>query len=456
MSVARMKAVDNMLFSIKKDPGVDFNLDLIWFKKETEVHDNNFLAVKGRWTSNNKTLGFINIYAPNNLVGERSYGGKYQVYWLQIRQPHGCCLEISTKSEIMTNAMVLYLVRACAFNNFISSMDLTEPYLGGSRFTSASADRSKHSKPDRYLLSPEFMANWNNSGAVMLQRLNSHHNPIMLVMDSRDFETVRFKISVSLVSRKQIGLTAWSHGKRRPRLRLRINVPSSKGYDDRVIDTDRDRYTRVRLELKYLICNDKITYTSCKYTRKVKTEKSLNKGTAPLERALQSHMVEDDDEEVFGAGIPYLNTSREITQSIFCLSGYTISYNKLSPRFKQQSCTTILLTRHKGECCRINVPSSKGYDDRVIDTDRDRYTRVRLELKYLIPLLVCELTLKNKLTTASTEVTTAVTSYHCWNIITTVAEDYHCFCSATAEKMKIRKEFCWRRYGIDTSILEII
>ncbi|KAJ9562083.1 hypothetical protein OSB04_007243 [Centaurea solstitialis] len=37
-------------------------------------------------------------------------------------------------------------------------------------------------------------------------------------------------------------------------------------------------------------------------------------------------------------------------------------------------------TEKSPKCCRINVPSSNGYDDRVIDTDRDR---VRLELKYL-------------------------------------------------------------------------
>ncbi|KAJ9553729.1 hypothetical protein OSB04_017774 [Centaurea solstitialis] len=47
---------------------------------------------------------------------------------------------------------------------------------------------------------------------------------------------------------------------------------------------------------------------SCKYTREVK--KSLNKGTMLMERALQSHMVEDDDEEVFGAEIPYLRSDK--------------------------------------------------------------------------------------------------------------------------------------------------
>ena len=35
-------------------------------------------------------------------------------------------------------------------------------------------------------------------------------------------------------------------------------------------------------------------------------------------------------------------------------------------------CTTTPLTQHKGECCRINVSSSIGYDDKDKDKDRDR------------------------------------------------------------------------------------
>ena len=45
-------------------------------------------------------------------------------------------------------------------------------------------------------------------------------------------------------------------------------------------------------------------------------------------------------------------------------------------------CTINPLTRHKGECCRISVSSSKGYDDR--DKDIDKYIRDRLEPIYLV------------------------------------------------------------------------
>ncbi|KAJ9535166.1 hypothetical protein OSB04_un001754 [Centaurea solstitialis] len=44
-----------------------------------------------------------------------------------------------------------------------------------------------------------------------------------------------------------------------------------------------------------------------------------------------------------------------------------VSLNEIKIHQRQQSCTTIPLTRHKGECCRINVPSSKGSDDIEID-----------------------------------------------------------------------------------------
>lgn len=45
---------------------------------------------------------------------------------------------------------------------------------------------------------------------------------------------------------------------------------------------------------------------------------------------------------------------------------------------RQQLCTITPLTRHKGECCRINVPSSNGYDDRDRDIDRDRHKGLEL------------------------------------------------------------------------------
>ncbi|KAJ9556200.1 hypothetical protein OSB04_010814 [Centaurea solstitialis] len=110
----------------------------------------------------------------------------------------------------------------------------------------------------------------------------------------------------------------------------------------------------------------------------------------------------DDDEEVFGAGIPYLSTigalfklsksysnysdsitlhetfksvhdtSRVITQSIFCLSGYTINYNKLSTRFNFEVSTTHL------DQVRISAVNM-GYTTCILDKSQFDQAKMGIE-----------------------------------------------------------------------------
>ncbi|KAJ9562427.1 hypothetical protein OSB04_007587 [Centaurea solstitialis] len=82
----------------------------------------------------------------------------------------------------------------------------------------------------------------------------------------------------------------------------------------------------------------------------------------------------------FGAGMG----GSSLWDPVPCRSGSAIGWAE------SQRITEIAQLEARYHWSMINVPSSKGYDDRVIDTDRDRdrYTRVRLELKYLLAINV--------------------------------------------------------------------
>ncbi|KAJ9561857.1 hypothetical protein OSB04_007017 [Centaurea solstitialis] len=71
------------------------------------------------------------------------------------------------------------------FNDFIHEAGLTEVKRGGLKFTRMSADGSKLSKLDRFLVTPNLI--------LVLPKLHSDHSPLLLRGSSLDFGPTYFK-----------------------------------------------------------------------------------------------------------------------------------------------------------------------------------------------------------------------------------------------------------------------
>ena len=108
-----------------------WNSDL--FVKETEILDDNFLLVKGRWVPNNSFIYVVNVYALNSRSGREEL-------WLKLanlketdqRAGWVFCGDFNEIRKPEERCGSMFCTRgAQAFNAWIDSLDLSEPSLGG-------------------------------------------------------------------------------------------------------------------------------------------------------------------------------------------------------------------------------------------------------------------------------------------------------------------------------------
>ncbi|KAJ0907900.1 putative RNA-directed DNA polymerase [Helianthus annuus] len=143
------------------------------FKKNMEIHDRNFLLIKGQIVGESFDLTIINIYAPNIPTERRQLWEKL----LTLREAiQGMWVLIGDFNEVRVPSDRLNSVfdsnNAMCFNNFISSGGFVEYPMTGRRFTYMTADGKKLSKIDRILVSMDFVNKWPNATLRALGRGN--------------------------------------------------------------------------------------------------------------------------------------------------------------------------------------------------------------------------------------------------------------------------------------------
>nr|KAJ0208681.1 hypothetical protein LSAT_V11C400158800 [Lactuca sativa] len=79
------------------------------------------------------------------------------------------------------------------FNNFIHSIGLLEIKMGGRRFTYMSKAGDKHSKLDRFLVSPNVVELWPNLSVTALPRVHFDHCATLLSSNQFDFGPSPFR-----------------------------------------------------------------------------------------------------------------------------------------------------------------------------------------------------------------------------------------------------------------------
>ncbi|XP_071699081.1 uncharacterized protein [Rutidosis leptorrhynchoides] len=146
------------------------------------------IGIRGKWKANETILNVLNVYGPHE-------DDKKQKLWDSIaslisgsNEAWAICgdfNEVRVEAERFNCEFIAY--RAKRFNEFIENNALLDIPLGGRAYTRVSDDGIKFSKLDHFLLSENFYTLWENISAVVLDRLESDHCPIVLMDDDKNF-----------------------------------------------------------------------------------------------------------------------------------------------------------------------------------------------------------------------------------------------------------------------------
>lgn len=182
------------------DPvGQSGGLATIWdpaiFSQKRTVKLDGCLAIGGIWISSRKNCWLLNIYAPQELHRKEKLWSNIlrlmeevtDTWWIYFGD-----FNAVRSSEERLGSIFCHRT-ASRFNNFIHESGLVELNLGGRRFTYMSSDCGKHSKLDRFLVSPEMLNTWPDLKATVLNRLYSDHSPILLSTGVIDFGPYPFR-----------------------------------------------------------------------------------------------------------------------------------------------------------------------------------------------------------------------------------------------------------------------
>lgn len=143
--------------------------------------EDGILAVIGKLNGINNIVGIMNVYGPRD---EKNRGRLWDRIQSIINSVDACwCIfgdfnEVRRLDERFNSNFNERSARV--FNDFITRNNLTEIALGGRKFTRVSDDGIKFSKLDRFLVDEGFKGLWNNLSAIVMDRGESDHCPILL------------------------------------------------------------------------------------------------------------------------------------------------------------------------------------------------------------------------------------------------------------------------------------
>ncbi|GJW00333.1 RNA-directed DNA polymerase, eukaryota, reverse transcriptase zinc-binding domain protein [Tanacetum coccineum] len=153
-----------------------------------------FEHFKSKWSHLDDTFFMVNVYGPQDSTTK-------SLLWQRLHEfisiNHGSYIicgdfnEVSLETERCGSIFSHF--DAQAFNSFIDRSSLTEIPMGGRLYIWMNKAGSKLSKLDRFLLSDDVVTACPDLKAIILDRLWSDHNPILLHVDKTDFGPIPFK-----------------------------------------------------------------------------------------------------------------------------------------------------------------------------------------------------------------------------------------------------------------------
>ncbi|GKV26106.1 hypothetical protein SLEP1_g35459 [Rubroshorea leprosula] len=164
------------------------------FNKRELLEGNGFIGVYGVWGEEEVPVYIVNIYAPCNATGKRSLWEELQC--LICNRRGRWCLggdfnAIRTAGERHGCRETTREMRD--FNAFIHSAELIDLPMVGRKFTWYNSNGQQMSRLDRFLLSNEWMLNWEDVKQWGLKRTISDHCPILLKREKVDWGPKPFK-----------------------------------------------------------------------------------------------------------------------------------------------------------------------------------------------------------------------------------------------------------------------
>ncbi|XP_023729184.1 uncharacterized protein LOC111876849 [Lactuca sativa] len=176
-----------------------------------------FLCIKGVWLKSKKTVCFVNVYAPQDLNEKKLLWNKLfdlinsdsNVCWTVFGDFNAVRFPEERLGSIFCPQGAYY------FNKFIFLDGLLEIKMGGRRFTYMNSKEDKHSKLDRYLVSPNVLDSWPHLNVTTLPRVHSDHCAIIISSNQLDFGPYPFRFFNSWLKDQNLEMiivNGWSLG----------------------------------------------------------------------------------------------------------------------------------------------------------------------------------------------------------------------------------------------------
>ncbi|GKD77254.1 putative RNA-directed DNA polymerase, eukaryota, reverse transcriptase zinc-binding domain protein [Tanacetum coccineum] len=168
--------------------------DTSLFVKSNLWCDDNFIIVQGKWYHSDVIFYMVNVYGPQDSSAKSSLWQRLHEFISNNQGSYVICgdfNEVCIESERCGS--IFSHSEAQAFNSFIDNSGLSDIPMGGRLYTWMNKAGSKLSKLDRFLLSHDVTTICPDLKAIVLDRLWSDHNPILLHIDKTDFGPIPFK-----------------------------------------------------------------------------------------------------------------------------------------------------------------------------------------------------------------------------------------------------------------------
>ncbi|GKV10561.1 hypothetical protein SLEP1_g21905 [Rubroshorea leprosula] len=189
---------DEFEWVFKPSNGLSGGLICVWnlgvFKKDRVYEGENYIGVYGFWGKDAVPVHIINVYSPCNITSKRALWQELKL--LVLGTKGNWCLvgafnAVKSRQERAEGKGSTTEMRE--FEDFIRDSNLVDLPLCGRRYTWYQVNGASMNRIDRFLLSEDWLLNWNDCKQWGLGRSISDHCPIILKNISVDWGPRPFK-----------------------------------------------------------------------------------------------------------------------------------------------------------------------------------------------------------------------------------------------------------------------
>lgn len=159
---------------------------------------NGYLGVKGIWGNTNSSCYIFNIYSPCSIFGKRELWSDLRALWSKNNRVVWCLARdfntIICNDERKGTSLMWASSEGAEFNEFIEDLQLNDLPLVGRKFTWHRANGSCMSRIDRFLVSDEWLAVWQDLAQWGLERTVSDHCPLVLKGEGKNWGARPFRV----------------------------------------------------------------------------------------------------------------------------------------------------------------------------------------------------------------------------------------------------------------------